>query len=275
MGIGWIRRKLKLTGYDGGWNELEKWFDREPEVDGRGTMSDCSRAFWRYWNEIPVSGGAYEEVEYDLEEMMSEHESNHLWEDYEEAKAKANETVDGEEGFEAEREADVEEEESGDEEEDTEEDDEPGEEDVMEEEDDENGADEGNDEEDDEPWEKDIEEAEEDENGVEEEEEEDGGVFINKDNGEEMGDKERLVVEADSMKEEYKEEDGDEDGEKEESSRAGATTVDLQEVTGDVSNVGVDEDVTGESDYSEGVKRMDMDQQEMKERSRLDRTGVG
>ena len=81
MGIGWIRRQLKLTGYDGGWDDLEKWFDREPEVDGRGTMSDCSRAFWRYWNEIPVSGGAYEEVEYDLEEMMSEHESNHLWED--------------------------------------------------------------------------------------------------------------------------------------------------------------------------------------------------
>ena len=73
------------------------------------------------------------------------------------------------------------------------------------------------------------------------------------------------------MKEEYKEEDG----EKEESSRTAATTVDLQEVTGDVRNVGVDEDVTGESDYSEGVKRMDMDQQEMKERSRLDRTGVG
>ena len=69
--------------------------------------------------------------------------------------------------------------------------------------------------------------------------------------------------------------DDDEDGGEEKSSRAGATTVDLQEVTGDVSNVGVDEDVTGESDYSEGVKRMDMDQQEMKERSRLDRTGVG
>ena len=69
--------------------------------------------------------------------------------------------------------------------------------------------------------------------------------------------------------------DDDEDGGEEKSSRAGATTVDLQEVTGDVSNVGVDEDVTGESAYSEGVKRMDMDQQEMKERSRLDRTGVG
>ena len=71
--------------------------------------------------------------------------------------------------------------------------------------------------------------------------------------------------------------DDDEDGGEEKSSRAGATTVDLQEVTGDVSNVGVDEDVTGKSDYSDGVKRMDldMDQQEMKERSRLDRTGVG
>ena len=58
MGTGWIRRKLKLTGYDGGWNELEKWFDREPEVDGRGTMSECSRAFWRHWDEIPESSGA-------------------------------------------------------------------------------------------------------------------------------------------------------------------------------------------------------------------------
>ena len=226
MGIGWIRRKLKLTGYDGGWNELEKWFDREPEVDGRGTMSECSRTFWRYWTEMPESGGAYEEVDEGLGEMMLEHWSNYLWEDYEEAKEKVKETVDGEEGFEAEREADAEEEESGNEEEDTEEDDEPGEEDVMEEEDDENGADEGDDEEDDEPSEKDIEEAEEDENGIEEEEEEHGGVFINKDNGEEMGDKERLVVEADSMKEEYKEEDGDEDGEKEESSWEGAATVD-------------------------------------------------
>ena len=227
MGIGWIRRKLKRTGYYyGGWEELEKWFDREPEVDGRGTMSECSRVFWRYWSEIPESGRAYEEVEYDVGKMMLEHWLNHLEEDYEEAKAKVKETVDGEEGFEAEREADAEEEESGNEEEDTEEDDEPEEEDVKEEEDDENGADEGNDEEDDEPWEKDIEEAEEDENGIEEEEEEHGGVFINKDNGEEMGDKERLVVEADSMKEEYKEEDGDEDGEKEESSWEGAVTVD-------------------------------------------------
>ena len=52
--------------------------------------------------------------------------------------------------------------------------------------------------------------------------------------------------------------------------------MDLEELTECVSNVEVDdEDVTGESDYSEGVKRMDMDQQEMKERSRLDRTGVG
>ena len=51
--------------------------------------------------------------------------------------------------------------------------------------------------------------------------------------------------------------------------------MDLQEVTEDMSNVGVDEDVTGKSDYSDGVKRMDMYQQEMKERSRLDRTGVG
>ena len=76
-----------------------------------------------------------------------------------------------------------------------------------------------------------IEEKEDDEYGGEEGDEEDGSVFINKDNGEEMGDKERLVVEADSMKEEwlaeeYKEEDGDEDGEKEESS--GAATVDVE-----------------------------------------------
>ena len=117
MGIGWIRRQLKLTGYDGGWDDLEKWFDREPEVDGRGTMSECSRTFWRYWTEMPESGGAYEEVDEGLGEMMLEHWSNYLWEDYEEAKEKVKETVDGEEGFEAEREADAEEEESGNEEE--------------------------------------------------------------------------------------------------------------------------------------------------------------
>ena len=43
-----------------------------------------------------------------------------------------------------------------------------------------------------------------------------------------------------------------------------------------MSNVEVnDEDVTGERDYSEGVQRMGVDQQEMMERSRLDRAGVG
>ena len=92
MGIGWIRRKLKRTGYYyGGWDDLEKWFDREPEVDGRGTMSECSRVFWRYWSEIPESGRAYEEVEYDVGKMMLEHWLNHLEEDYEEAKAKVKE----------------------------------------------------------------------------------------------------------------------------------------------------------------------------------------
>ena len=25
MGIGWIRRQLKLTGYDGGWEVFKKW----------------------------------------------------------------------------------------------------------------------------------------------------------------------------------------------------------------------------------------------------------
>ena len=55
----------------------------------------------------------------------------------------------------------------------------------------------------------------------------------------------------------------------------GATTVDL-EMTDDVSNVGVgDEDVTKESYYNRGVQRMDMEQQEMSERSSLDRAGVG
>ena len=37
----------------------------------------------------------------------------------------------------------------------------------------------------------------------------------------------------------------------------------------------LNKDMTGESDYSERVQRMDMDQQEMIERSRLDREGVG
>ena len=69
--------------------------------------------------------------------------------------------------------------------------------------------------------------------------------------------------------------DDDEDGEEEKSSCAGATAVDLVEVTDDVSNVGVNgEDVTVERDYSEGVQRMEMDQQEM-EGSRLDRAGIG
>ena len=70
--------------------------------------------------------------------------------------------------------------------------------------------------------------------------------------------------------------DSDEDGKEENSSCAGATTVDLEELTECVSNVEVDdEDVTGESGYSEGVQRIDVDQQEMMERSRLDRAGVG
>ena len=97
-----------------------------------------------------------------------------------------------------------------------------------------------------------------------------------------VGNREEQEEEDEDEKEEVGEaregedaDDDDEDGGEEKSSRAGATTVDLQEVTGDVSNVGVDEDVTGESDYSEGVQMMDMDQQEMKERSMLDRTGVG
>ena len=69
--------------------------------------------------------------------------------------------------------------------------------------------------------------------------------------------------------------DDNEDGEEEKSSCAGATAVDLVEVTDDVSNVGVNgEDVTVERDYSEGVQRMEMDQQEM-EGSRLDRAGIG
>ena len=69
--------------------------------------------------------------------------------------------------------------------------------------------------------------------------------------------------------------DDDEDGEEEKSSCAGGTAVDLVEVTDDVSNVGVNgEDVTVERDYSEGVQRMEMDQQEM-EGSRLDRAGIG
>ena len=69
--------------------------------------------------------------------------------------------------------------------------------------------------------------------------------------------------------------DDDEDGEEEKSSCAGATTADL-EMTDDVSNVGVgDEDVTKESYYNRGVQRMDMEQQEMNERSSLDRAGVG
>ena len=36
----------------------------------------------------------------------------------------------------------------------------------------------------------------------------------------------------------------------------------------------LNKDMTGESDYSEGVQRMEMDQQEM-EGSRLDRAGIG
>ena len=70
--------------------------------------------------------------------------------------------------------------------------------------------------------------------------------------------------------------DDDEDGEEEKSSCAGATTIDFVEVTDGVSNVGVnDEDVTVEKDYGEGVQRMEMDQQEIKEGSGLDRAGIG
>ena len=36
-----------------------------------------------------------------------------------------------------------------------------------------------------------------------------------------------------------------------------------------------DEDVTVEKDYGEGVQRMEMDQQEIKEGSGLDRAGIG
>ena len=99
--------------------------------------------FWRYWNwnEIPKVDGAYEEIEYELGNLLLEHWSNQLFDDYE-ANAKAKETVDGEEGLEDEggEEADIEEEKNGDEEEDAEEDDEPWEEDREKEEDDENGA---------------------------------------------------------------------------------------------------------------------------------------
>ena len=73
-----------------------------------------------------------------------------------------------------------------------------------------------------------IEEEEYDEYGGEEGDEEDGSVFINKDKGEEMGDKDGLVVEADGMEGEYKGEDVVEDGEKVESLWAGATTVDWE-----------------------------------------------
>ena len=73
-----------------------------------------------------------------------------------------------------------------------------------------------------------IEEKEDDEYGGEEGDEEDGSVFINKDKGEEMGDKDGLVVEADGMEGEYKGEDVVEDGEKVESLWAGATTVDWE-----------------------------------------------
>ena len=109
------------------------------------------------------------------------------------------------------------------------------------------------------------------------EDEEDDGVGNREEQEEEDEDEREEVDEAGEDDSEGEDaDDDDEDGKEENSSCAGATTVDLEELTECVSNVEVDdEDVTGESDYSEGVQRMDVDQQEMMERSRLDRTGVG
>ena len=108
------------------------------------------------------------------------------------------------------------------------------------------------------------------------EDEEDDGVGNLEEQEEEDEDEREEVDEAGEDDSEGEDaDDDDEDGEEEKSSCAGATTVDL-EMTDDVSNVGVgDEDVTKESYYNRGVQRMDMEQQEMNERSSLDRAGVG
>ena len=108
------------------------------------------------------------------------------------------------------------------------------------------------------------------------EDEEDDGVGNREEQEEEDEDEREEVDEAGEDDSEGEDaDDDDEDGEEEKSSCAGATTVDL-EMTDDVSNVGVgDEDVTKESYYNRGVQRMDMEQQEMNERSSLDRAGVG
>ena len=108
------------------------------------------------------------------------------------------------------------------------------------------------------------------------EDEEDDGVGNREKQEEEDEDEREEVDEAGEDDSEGEDaDDDDEDGEEEKSSCAGATTVDL-EMTDDVSNVGVGgEDVTKESYYNRGVQRMDMEQQEMNERSSLDRAGVG
>ena len=108
------------------------------------------------------------------------------------------------------------------------------------------------------------------------EDEEDDGVGNREEQEEEDEDEREEVDEAGEDDSEGEDaDDDDEDGEEENSSCAGATTVDL-EMTDDVSNVGVgDEDVTKECYYNRGVQRMDMEQQEMNERSSLDRAGVG
>ena len=108
------------------------------------------------------------------------------------------------------------------------------------------------------------------------EDEEDDGVGNREEQEEEDEDEREEVDEAGEDDSEGEDaDDDDEDGKEENSSCAGATTVDL-EMTDDVSNVGVgDEDVTKESYYNRGVQRMDMEQQEMNERSSLDRAGVG
>ena len=108
------------------------------------------------------------------------------------------------------------------------------------------------------------------------EDEEHDGVGNREEQEEEDEDEREEVDEAGEEDSEGEDaDDDDEDGEEEKSSCAGATTVDL-EMTDDVSNVGVgDEDVTKESYYNRGVQRMDMEQQEMNERSSLDRAGVG
>ena len=108
------------------------------------------------------------------------------------------------------------------------------------------------------------------------EDEEDDGVGNREEQEEEDEDEREEVDEAGEDDSEGEDaDDDDEDGEEEKSSCAGATTVDL-EMTDDVSNIGVgNEDVTKESYYNRGVQRMDMEQQEMNERSSLDRAGVG